>query len=62
MEQEAQTFPTLRRWRGMSEREQDAFLDRVEARRRWRNIAVRGVLVLAGLVALASVVVLVSAL
>jgi hypothetical protein len=36
MEPTSQTFPTLRRWRGMSESEQDALLDQIEQRRRWR--------------------------
>lgn len=41
MEQVSRTFPTLRRWRGMSESEQDALLDKIEARRRWRVIRSR---------------------
>jgi hypothetical protein len=41
MEQVPQTFPTLRRWRGMSESEQDALLNKIEARRRWRAIRSR---------------------
>jgi hypothetical protein len=38
MNQAERTFPTLRRWRRMSESEQDALLDKVERRRRWRVI------------------------
>jgi hypothetical protein len=41
MDQVSQTFPTLRRWRGMSESEQDALLNKIEARRRWRVIRSR---------------------
>ena len=41
MEQAERTFPTLRRWRRMSESEQDALLDKIESRRRWRAFAVR---------------------
>jgi hypothetical protein len=49
MEQDSQTFPTFRTWRGMSESEQDALLDRIEASRRWR--AIRSRAVVAGLCA-----------
>ena len=41
MEQAERTFPTLRRWRNMSKSEQDALLDKIERRRRWRAFAVR---------------------
>ena len=41
MDQVSPTFPTLRRWRGMSESEQDALLNKIEARRRWRRIGSR---------------------
>jgi hypothetical protein len=41
MSQEPQTFPTLRRWRGMSENEQDALLDGIEQRRRRRALGLR---------------------
>jgi hypothetical protein len=41
MEQEPQTFPTLRSWRRMSERQQDALLDRIESRQRWRILRSR---------------------
>ena len=41
MEQVSRTFPTLRRWRRMSESEQDALLDKIESRRRWRAFALR---------------------
>ena len=42
MNQAERTFPTLRRWRGMSESEQDALLDKIERRRR-RRIIFRGI-------------------
>jgi isochorismate hydrolase len=42
MNQAERTFPTLRRWRGMSESEQDALLDKIERRRR-RHIIFRGI-------------------
>lgn len=35
------TFPTIRRWRRMSESDQDALLDSIESRRRWRSVRVR---------------------
>jgi hypothetical protein len=38
MEQAERTFPTLRRWNTMSESEQDALLDKIERKRRWRVI------------------------
>jgi hypothetical protein len=41
MEEVSKTFPTLRRWRAMSENEQDALLDRIELRRRWRAVRAR---------------------
>ncbi len=41
MEQAEHTFPALRRWRGMSESEQDALLDKIERHRRWRAFAIR---------------------
>jgi hypothetical protein len=41
MEEVSRTFPTLRRWRGMSESEQDALLDKIESRRRWRVVRLR---------------------
>ncbi|MEI9901961.1 MAG: hypothetical protein WDN31_19695 [Hyphomicrobium sp.] len=41
MREEPHTFPTLRSWQRMSESQQDAMLDRVEARRRWRAIRQR---------------------
>ncbi len=46
MIQPEHTFPTLRRWRAMSEREQDALLDRIEAGRRWRTLRFRGAVAL----------------
>ena len=42
MNQAERTFPTLRRWRGMSESERDALLDKIERRRR-RRIIFRGI-------------------
>jgi hypothetical protein len=44
MEKDPQTFPTLRSWRGMSESEQDALLDRIETSRRWRVIRSRALI------------------
>jgi len=41
MEHASRTFPTLRRWRKMSESVQDALLDKIERRRRWRVIRFR---------------------
>ncbi|HUJ38753.1 MAG TPA: hypothetical protein VLW88_13885 [Hyphomicrobium sp.] len=46
MNQASRTFPTLRRWRAMSEREQDALLDKIERGRRWRIIRFRGTIAL----------------
>ena len=46
MDQAERTFPTLRRWRNMSESEQDTLLDKIERRRRWRVIRVRGTVAL----------------
>lgn len=51
MEHAERTFPTLRRWRGMSEGEQDALLDKIESRRRWRAFAVRAAIAFAGTLA-----------
>jgi len=51
MEPTSTTFPTLRRWRGMSESEQDALLDKIESRRRWRAFAVRAAIAFAGTLA-----------
>ena len=45
MMQEPQTFPTLRSWRRMSESEQDAMLDRIEARRRWGRMWFRAAVI-----------------
>jgi|JRHI01.1.fsa_nt_gi hypothetical protein len=58
MEQAERTFPTLRRWRRMSESEQDALLDKIERRRRWRVIF-RGVVAVLCVLALAIVAALV---
>jgi hypothetical protein len=46
MNQTSRTFPTLRRWRAMSEREQDALLDKIERGRRWRALRFRGAVAL----------------
>ena len=46
MDPNSQTFPTLRRWRGMSENEQDALLDEIEQRRRWRVMRLRALVAL----------------
>jgi hypothetical protein len=54
MEQAERTFPTLRRWRRMSESEQDALLDKIERRRRWRVIF-RGIVAVLCVLALAIV-------
>jgi hypothetical protein len=51
MNQAEHTFPTLRRWRGMSESEQDALLDKIERRRRWRAFAVRATIAFVGTLA-----------
>jgi hypothetical protein len=53
MEQAERTFPTLRRWRNMSERAQDALLDKIERRRRWRGIRFRGTVALLCVLAVA---------
>jgi hypothetical protein len=53
MEQVSRTFPTLRRWRGMSESEQDALLDKIEKRRRSRVIKFRAIVALLCAVAVA---------
>lgn len=45
MMHEPQTFPTLRSWRRMSERQQDALLDKLEARRRWDRVRFRAVVI-----------------
>lgn len=42
---EPQTFPTLRSWRRMSGRGQDALLDKLEARRRWHRIRFRAAVI-----------------
>jgi hypothetical protein len=39
MRQDPQTFPPIRTWQRMSEREQNALLDRIEAHRRRRSIS-----------------------
>lgn len=59
MEPASTTFPTLRRWRGMSESEQDALLDKIERRRRWRVIfrAIVAVLCVLALAIVAALVV-----
>jgi hypothetical protein len=53
MGQAERTFPTLRRWRNMSESEQDTLLDKIERRRRWRVIRVRGAIALLCVLAMA---------
>ena len=53
MEQAERTFPTLRRWRNMSESEQDTLLDNIERRRRWRGIRLRGAIALLCVLAVA---------
>jgi hypothetical protein len=53
MEQASRTFPTLRRWRGMSESEQDVLLDKIERRRRWRVIRFRAIVATVCIVAVA---------
>jgi hypothetical protein len=58
MEQAERTFPTLRRWHRMSECEQDALLDKIERRRRWR-VVFRGIVAVLCVVALAIVAALV---
>ncbi len=59
MREEPHTFPTLRSWQRMSESQQDAMLDRVEARRRWR--AIRQRVAIAALIAVVVVAALVIA-
>jgi hypothetical protein len=58
MEQDPQTFPTLRRWQGMSEHEQDALLDKIEARRRWqsRSRTILALACIAAIIVFASIV------
>jgi hypothetical protein len=41
MRNEPHTFPTIRSWQRMSERQQDALLDRIETKQRRRIIAPR---------------------
>lgn len=48
------TFPTIRRWRRMSESEQDALLDKIESRRRWHGMKGRALAAIAGACALAA--------
>jgi hypothetical protein len=60
MEQAERTFPTLRRWQGMSESEQDALLDKIERRRR-RRVVFRGIVAVLCVLALAIVAALVLA-
>jgi hypothetical protein len=62
MNQAEHTFPTLRRWRGMSEGEQDALLDKFEKRRRWRTFAIRAAIALACTVAAIATIALAAAL
>jgi hypothetical protein len=53
MEQISRTFPTLRSWKGMSESEQDALLDKIEQRRRWRVIKFRAIVAVGCVLAVA---------
>jgi hypothetical protein len=62
MEPTSTTFPTLRRWRGMSERDQDALLDKIEKRRRWRTFAIRAAIALVCTVAAIAAIGLAAAL
>jgi negative regulator of sigma E activity len=39
MRNEPHTFPTIRSWQRMSERQQDALLDRIETKQRRRSFA-----------------------
>lgn len=55
MMDEPQTFPTLRSWKRMSGRQQDALLDRLEARRRWERLRYRAAVVALFLAAAAAV-------
>jgi hypothetical protein len=41
MRNEPHTFPTIRSWQRMSERQQDAMLDKIETRRRRRSMVPR---------------------
>ena len=61
MDPNSTTFPTLRRWRGMSEREQDALLDKIEKRRRWRTFAIRAGVAFVGTVTAVAVIGLAAA-
>lgn len=61
MDQVSPTFPTLRRWRGMSESEQDALLNKIEARRRWRVIRSRAILAILCVGAVAAAIALFAA-
>ena len=45
MREEPQTFPTLRSWKRMSGRQQDALLDGLERRRRWERIRYRAAVI-----------------
>jgi hypothetical protein len=62
MPEDMTTFPTLRSWRRMSEREQDVLLDRIESRRRRRSLMARIVPALLAVAAAAAVVVALLAL
>jgi hypothetical protein len=52
MNQAERTFPTLRRWQGMSESQQDALLDKIERRRR-RRVVFRAIVAVLCVLALA---------
>jgi hypothetical protein len=54
MMHEPRTFPTFRTWQRMSEREQDALLDRIESRRRWGLLGSRVLVALACAAAIAA--------
>lgn len=41
MRNEPHTFPTIRSWQRMSERQQDALLDRIETKQRRRSMVPR---------------------
>ncbi len=41
MRNEPHTFPTIRSWQRMSERQQDALLDKIETKQRRRSMAPR---------------------
>ena len=62
MNQAEHTFPTLRRWRAMSESEQDALLDKIESRRRWRGIGRRTAIALICVLAAVAVITVAAAL